>query len=75
MIPFDETKLIPNDFMDLDTGTYEVKYKNDTTTPVYIWVYFEDIGENYYQIRGSPFKAEFSNDATAKNGTMEGEAL
>jgi len=47
MIPFDETKLIPNDFIDLDNGTYEVKYKNDSNSPVYIWVYFEEIGENY----------------------------
>lgn len=47
MIEFDETKLIPNDFIDLDTGTYEVKYKNDDESTVYIWVYFEEIGDKF----------------------------
>jgi len=76
MLPFDESKLIPNvDCMDLENGTYEVKYKVDTDEPVYIWVYFEEIGENYCQIRGSPFKAEFKKENSPKNGTMEGEAL
>jgi hypothetical protein len=76
MLPFDEAKLIPNvDCMDLENGTYEVKYKVDSDSPVYIWVYFEDIGENYVEIRGSPFKAGFKNEFSSKNGTMEGEAL
>jgi hypothetical protein len=40
MLNFDTTKLVPAEVIDLDNGTYEVKYKNDTEEELAIWVYF-----------------------------------
>jgi hypothetical protein len=40
MLNFDATKLVPAEVIDLDNGTYEVKYKNDTEEELAIWVYF-----------------------------------
>lgn len=40
MLNFDPTKLIPAEVIDLDNGTYEVKYKNETDDPLKIWVYY-----------------------------------
>ena len=40
MLNFDSSKLIPAEVIDLDNGTYEVKYKVDTEDPVKIWVYY-----------------------------------
>jgi len=34
MLKFDPTKLIAAEVIDLDNGTYEVKYKNDTEEDV-----------------------------------------
>lgn len=75
MLEFDPAKLIAAEVIDLDNGTYEVKYKNESEEPVKIWVYYQNEEEQYEEIRGSPFTAEFSKAATAKNGSMEGKSL
>jgi hypothetical protein len=75
MLHFDSTKLIPAEVIDLDNGTYEVKYKVESDEPVKIWVYYQTEDEQYEEIRGSPFTAEFSANALAKNGLMEGRSL
>lgn len=75
MLPFDPAKLIPAEVIDLDNGTYEVKYKVDSDEPVKVWVYYKTEGEDYDEIRGSPFNANFSKTAPAKNGQMEGKSL
>lgn len=40
MLKFDPLKLIAAEVIDLDNGTYEVKYKQETEEPVQIWVYY-----------------------------------
>lgn len=75
MLNFDSTKLIPAEVIDLDNGTYEVKYKVDNDEPVRIWVYYQTEDEQYEEIRGSPFTAGFSKVAPPKNGQMEGKSL
>jgi hypothetical protein len=75
MLHFDEAKLIPAEVIDLDNGTYEVKYKVDTEEPVKIWVYYQTEDEQFEEIRGSPFTGEFNKNARAKNGLMEGSSL
>lgn len=75
MLAFDPAKLIAAEVIDLDNGTYEVKYKVDTEEPVKIWVYYQTEDEQYEEIRGSPFTAEFSKIAPPKNGSMEGKSL
>jgi hypothetical protein len=39
--------LIPAEVIDLDNGTYEVKYKNDTEEDVKVWVYFLNENDDY----------------------------
>jgi hypothetical protein len=68
MLPFDPAKLIPAEVIDLDNGTYEVKYKNETDEDLMVWVYYQNENDDFEQIRGSPFKAEFSKTAPPKNG-------
>ena len=75
MLRFDPSKLIPNEVIDLDNGTYEIKYKTETDEPLMIWVYYQTEEDNYEEIRGSPFTAEFSKTAPSKNGQMEGRSL
>jgi hypothetical protein len=75
MLHFDPAKLIPAEVIDLDNGTYEVKYKNETEENVKIWVYYQNENEDFEEIRGSPFTAEFSKTAPPKNGQMEGRSL
>jgi len=41
MLAFDPAKLIAAEVIDLDNGTYEVKYKVDSEEPVKIWVYYQ----------------------------------
>ena len=40
MLPFDPAKLISAEVIDLDNGTYEVKYKVDSDESVKVWVYY-----------------------------------
>lgn len=40
MLKFDPSKLIAAEVIDLDNGTYEVKYKQETDEDVRIWVYY-----------------------------------
>ena len=41
MLPFPADKLIPvNEIIDLDNGTYEVKYKVETDEDCMVWVYY-----------------------------------
>jgi len=75
MLNFDSTKLIPAEVIDLDNGTYEVKYKVEKEEPVKIWVYYQTEDEQFEEIRGSPFTGEFSKTAPPKNGLMEGRSL
>jgi hypothetical protein len=75
MLAFDSTKLIPAEVIDLDNGTYEVKYKVDSEEPVMIWVYYQTEDDQFEEIRGSPFTAKFSKAAPPKNGLMEGRSL
>lgn len=63
MLKFDPSKLIPNEVIDLDNGTYEIKYKTETDEPLKIWVYYQTEEEDFEEIRGSPFNAEFSKTA------------
>ncbi len=63
MLKFDPSKLIPNEVIDLDNGTYEIKYKTETDEPLKIWVYYQTEEEDFEEIRGSPFNSEFSKTA------------
>jgi len=63
MLKFDPSKLIPAEVIDLDNGTYEIKYKTETDEQLKIWVYYQTEDEEYEEIRGSPFTAEFSKTA------------
>jgi hypothetical protein len=63
MLRFDPSKLIPNEVIDLDNGTYEIKYKAETDEPLKIWVYYQTENGDFEEIRGSPFTAEFSKTA------------
>jgi hypothetical protein len=57
MLRFEPAKLIPNEVIDLDNGTYEIKYKVETDEPLMIWVYYQTEEEDFEEIRGSPFTA------------------
>lgn len=65
---------IENEIIDNNNGQYEVKFQYEEEGELNVDVLFADEKGEYFNIRGAPFKAKFSNEAPATNNEIKGEA-